>query len=226
MMALWLSRARLRRDTAATSSLARLLVPDGEGPRVAAGHRLVWALFADTPDRRRDFLWREEAPGRFMALSARPPTPVPDLFEVEARPFEPALAVGDRLGFTLRANPVVSRSGAPGQRGTRHDVVMDALRSLPREERAAARLEVATTAGLEWLQRQGVAHGFKPCTVGVDGYEPTRVPREKGRPIQFSQLEFTGMLTVTDPTTFLPALAGGFGRARAFGCGLMLIRRA
>ena len=56
MTALWLGRARLRRDTAATSALARLLVPEGGGARTAAAHRLVWALFADTPDRRRDFL--------------------------------------------------------------------------------------------------------------------------------------------------------------------------
>jgi len=34
------------------------------------------------------------------------------------------------------------------------------------------------------------------------------------------------VLTVEDPPLFLVALAAGFGRARAFGCGLMLIRRA
>lgn len=226
MTALWLSRARLRRDTAATGSLARLLVPEGEGPRVAAGHRLVWTLFADGPDRQRDFLWREEAPGRFMALSSRPPAPVPDLFDVECKPFEPALAPGDRLGFTLRANPVVSRGTGPGKRGKRHDVVMDALRHLPDKERAGARLGVAVEAGLTWLERQGKAHGFTPGSVGVDGYETMRVPRDdKKRPVQFSRLEFTGGLTVTDPASFLAALAAGFGRARAFGCGLMLIRR-
>ena len=227
MTALWLSRAGLRRDSAAIGSLALLLVPDGEGPRVAAAHRLVWALFADAPDRKRDFLWREEGPGRFMALSAREPAPVPDLFDVRTTPFEPALAVGDRLGFTLRANPVVSRPEAPGRRGKRHDVVMDALHPIPGPERAAARFGVATEAGLAWLGRQGAAHGFEPGQVGVDGYETMRVPREAGaRPLQFSRLEFTGSLTVTDPAAFLSALATGFGRARAFGCGLMLIRRA
>ena len=226
MSALWLSRARLRRDTAAIGSLARLLVPDGEGPRLAAAHRLVWAIFADTPDRQRDFLWREEAPGRFMALSARPPEPVPDLFDVDFKPFEPALAHGDRLGFTLRANPVVSRVATPGQRGKRHDVVMDVLRHVPEQDRAAARFEIATQAGLAWLTRQGAVHGFAPDHVGVDGYETVRVPRDEGRkPVQFSQLEFTGTLTVTDPAVFLSALATGFGRARAFGCGLMLVRR-
>lgn len=226
MTSLWLCRARLRQDTAAVGSLARLLVPDGGGARTAAAHRLVWALFADAPDRQRDFLWRQEGPGRFMALSARPPLPLSDLFEVECKPFEPALAAGDRLAFTLRANPVVSR-GAPGTRGRRHDVVMNALHDLPKGERAAARLPAVMDAGRAWLARQGAAHGFVPADgVGVDCYETVRIPRDKGDPLRFGQLDFTGVLTVADPATFLPALSNGFGRARAFGCGLMLIRRA
>ncbi len=233
MTALWLSRTRLRRDTAALGSLARLLVPDGEGPRTAAAHRLVWALFADTPDRTRDFLWREEGPGRFMALSARPPVPVPGLFEVEAKPFEPALSPGDRLAFSLRANAVVSRGTGPGKRGTRHDVVMDTLYRLPRDERAAARLGAVETAGRAWLARQGAAHGFVPADdTAVDGYETVRIARDGGgrekreAALRFGQLDFTGVLTVADPVRFLAAVTTGFGRARSFGCGLMLIRRA
>ena len=227
MTPLWLCRARLRRDTAALGSLARLLVPDGQGARMAAGHRLVWALFADGPERQRDFLWREEEPGRFMALSARPPTPMPDLFEVDAKPFEPALAAGDRLAFSLRANPVVSRSSGLGQRGKRHDVVMDALYAVPKGARAGVRLQVLVDAGGAWLARQGAAHGFVPEDgVAVDGYETIQIPREKDKPARFGQMDFTGRLTVTDPAAFLAALAAGFGRSRAFGCGLMLIRRA
>ncbi len=194
---------------------------------MAAVNRLVWALLTDGPDRQRDFLWREEGPGRFMALSTRPPTPMPDLFDVDAKPFEPALARGDRLVFSLRANPVVARVAAPGQRGKRHDVVMDALHALPQAQRAAARLGAVADAGQAWLERQGAAHGFTLAEgVGVDGYEPVRIPRDSGKPARFSQMDFTGRLTVTDPEVFLASLSRGFGRARAFGCGLMLIRRA
>ena len=227
MTALWLCRAKLRRDTAAVGSLARLLIPEEGGARTAAAHRLIWALFSDGPQRARDFLWREVQPGEFMALARRPPSPMPDLFVVEHQAFEPVLAPGDRLNFSLRANPVVARAAAFGQRGTRHDVVMDALHALPKGERAAARLDAIAQAGRAWLERQGNAHGFQPAEgVAVDGYEPVRIPRDSGRPAQFSQMDFAGRLTVTDPVAFLAALAAGFGRARAFGCGLMLIRRA
>jgi CRISPR system Cascade subunit CasE len=38
-------------------------------------------------------------------------------------------------------------------------------------------------------------------------------------------LDFEGMLVVEAPELFLASVAQGFGRAKAFGCGLMLIRR-
>jgi CRISPR system Cascade subunit CasE len=226
MTGLWLSRARLRRD-APVAALARLLVPDAAGARAAAAHRLVWALFADGPERQRDFLWREEAPGQFLALSARPPGNLDDLFELDFKPFAPALEPGDRLGFSMRANPVIARPAAPGQRGKRHDVVMDALYRMPAGERATTRMETVLAAGRAWLARQGTVHGFRPDPeVAVDGYETVVIPRDSGSPVRFGVLDFTGVLTVEDPQQFLAALAAGFGRSRAFGCGLMLIRRA
>jgi len=228
MNKLYLSRVRLRRD-APSVALARLLVPDGATARAAAAHRLVWALFADGPTRTRDFLWREENPGQFMLLSARAPVDAHNLFDIDPpKDFAPALAVGDRLGFTLRANPVVARSCTPGKRGKRHDVVMDLLRHEPREQRAAARPEAIIAAGRAWLARQGEAYGFASNgDAAVDGYEQVRIPRDKrGKPITFGRLDISGVLEVRDPDRFLAALASGFGRARAYGCGLMLIRRA
>ena len=224
MTPLWLSRVRLRQD-AAVKALAPLLMPSGRSG-AAAGHQMIWALFADGADRRRDFLWREEAPGRFLTLSARPPVSL-DLFEVSSKPFEPVLTAGDRLGFTLRANAVIARSAGPGQRGQRHDVVMDVLRTLPQGQRAEARLDAVLQAGRAWLARQGTTHGFVPeHGVGVDGYDRVRVDRDGAAPAVFGILELTGALHVQDPVRFTQAVATGFGRARAYGYGLMLIRRA
>ncbi|MCZ8146714.1 MAG: type I-E CRISPR-associated protein Cas6/Cse3/CasE [Roseomonas sp.] len=227
MTPLWLIRARLR-QTPSVAALAKLLVPEEAGEQVAAAHRLVWALLSDGPARQRDFLWRQDKPGQFMALSSRPPNPLHDIFEIESQDFAPALAAGDALRFALHANPVVARSEGPGQRGKRHDVVMDALHRLPAGvERAEVRLQKVVEAGGAWLARQGAAHGFRPLgEVGVDGYETIRIPRQGARPLHFSVVDFDGVLEVTDPARFLAALAAGFGRSRAFGCGLMLIRRA
>lgn len=231
MSTLWLSRVRLRRTDASVAALARLLVPEDGPARTAASHHVMWSLFSDGADRRRDFLWREEAPGRFLTLSARLPNAA-DLFEVDSKPFAPALAVGDRLGFALRANAVVARPPGPGQRGQRHDVVMDAIRGVPTGARAEARMGAVVTAGRAWLARQGKAHGFTPeADVAVDGYDRVTLPRPRGPdgkdapPAVFGIMDLAGALSVDDPARFTAALASGFGRGRAFGYGLMLIRR-
>lgn len=226
MNPLWLVRARLRQSPS-VAALARLLVPEGAGEQAAAAHRLVWALFSDGAERRRDFLWRQDRPGEFLALSPRPPNPLHDIFAIESQDFAPALAAGDWLGFKLHANPVVAQPQGKGQRGKRQDVVMHALHPTPAGERAPLRLDVTQQAGRAWIARQGVAHGFRPVgEVAVDGYETIRIARGKQAPLRFGVLDFEGVLEITDPAIFLAALAGGFGRARAFGCGLMLIRRA
>lgn len=225
MSARYLSRVRLRRTEASVAALARLLVPEDGPARTVAGHHLMWSLFSDGADRRRDFLWREESPGRFLTLSARLPDGT-DLFEVKSKPFEPALAVGDRLGFALRANAVVARPAAPGRRGQRHDVVMDAIRDIPKGARAQPRMQAVTSAGSAWLERQGKAHGFTPeAGVAVDGYDRVKLPRKGGAPAVFGVMDLTGALRVDHPALFTAALATGFGRGRAFGYGLMLIRR-
>ena len=227
-MTMFLSRVALRRDGSA-AALARLLVPQGGvAPRSAAGHHLLWSLFADSPERKRDFLWREEGPGRFITLSAREPVDAHELLSLESKPFEPMLRAGDRLRFALRANPVVALPGARGERGKRVDVVMRALYGVARgEQRLAARETIIPEAGRSWLAKQGERYGFAlEGEVGVDGYETIRLPRSGADPIRYGVLDFEGVLSVRDPAAFLTQLAEGFGRARAFGCGLMLIRRA
>ncbi|NVN10119.1 type I-E CRISPR-associated protein Cas6/Cse3/CasE [Nguyenibacter vanlangensis] len=223
----FLSRVALRRD-APIQALARLLVPEGEGARHGAAHHLLWTLFGDDPERKRDFLWRQVEGGRFMVLSAREPVDAHNLFDMETRPFDPVLNEGDRLRFLLRANATIDRK-APGRtRSQRHDVVMDALHRLSPGDRAAGRETVVAAALDAWLGRQGARAGFVPALpVTLTGCDVLRVPRSGGRgTASFGVVELTGELRVTAPQPLLAAIMQGFGRARAFGCGLMLIRRA
>jgi CRISPR system Cascade subunit CasE len=221
-----LARARLRRDQP-IEALARILVPEEPGARLGAAHSLVWALFADGLDRRRDFLWREMRPGEFLILAARPPADAHNMFDLEFKPFAPQLRPGQRVAFDLRANPVISVPEKPGQRGKRHDVVMHVLSKVARGERAAAREAAIHEAGTAWLARKGSAAGFSvdPSQLYIDGYDRVRIPRPDARAVIFSTLTFQGVLTVEDPAQFLAAVLRGFGAAKGFGCGLMLIRR-
>lgn len=221
----YLIHARLKRS-APLAALGPLLLPDDRSARAGASHRLVWSLFADNSEKPRNFLWREDAPGQFLILAPEPPRPS-DIFEVESKDFAPSLASGDRLRFLLRANATISRKTVPGDRGRRADVVMAAIHHHPRGARTEARRDAIETEGRGWLTRQGAAHGFiLPAAISVDGYNVLKLPRPNAKPIEIGTLDFEGMLEIADPAAFLAALAQGFGRARAFGCGLMLIRRA
>lgn len=222
---MFLSRARML-QAASVRALAPLLLPDDHSARALASHRMVWSLMADRPDRVRDFLWREEKPGAFLILGLRPAITDGGLFEVEHKSWAPALREGDRLGFTLRANPTIAQRIA-GKRGKRHDVVMHALHAMKEGGRAEQRPQAIVDVGTEWLASQGERHGFEPdkATLNVDGYDSIEIPRPQC-PATFGRMEFEGVLTVKDPARFLAAVTEGFGRARAFGCGLMLLRRA
>lgn len=187
-------------------------------------HRLIWSIFADDACRRRDFLWRRDGKGRFFTLSHRRPQPHA-LFETpEVKAFAPALASGDRLSFILRANATRDRARATQNR--RVDLVMDLMKDVPLPERASARPQLAEQAANDWFARQGSAHGFRPTALTVESYTTAVVPRQNQKPARFGFLDLSGSLEVLDPIVFSERLGNGFGRARAFGCGLMLIRRA
>jgi CRISPR system Cascade subunit CasE len=226
MSELFLSRISLRTDPS-VATLAPILLHSGGRHRSEASRRLMWTLFADHPDRTRDFLWREDEARRFYVLSSRPPLDRHALFTVETKAFEPALSSGDRLMFSLRANATVSRPRGDKRAGKRDDVVMAALSLVPQSERAGARQEIIRREGLAWLRRQGNAAGFSfdERDVAVDGYEPLTIRDSGSSALRLSVIEYDGLLTVSEPQAFLAKLAGGFGRGKAFGLGLMLVRR-
>lgn len=85
-------------------------------------------------------------------------------------------------------------------------------------------------SGLDWLEARAGKYGFSfdPGAVRVDGYLRHGVNKKAGRKtINFSTLDYTGMLTVVDPEQFqLTLFFHGIGPAKAFGCGLLLVRPA
>ena len=88
--------------------------------------------------------------------------------------------------------------------------------------------EIMQQAGFEWLAQKGEATGFSICAedIRADGYLQHRFEKTKGNyEIRISTLDFTGLLTVTDPDLFVRALFYGIGPAKGFGCGMMMIKR-
>lgn len=231
-MTLYLSRLTLRRN-APTRALTPLLDPPEPGQAADAHHRLMWSVFSDGAARERDFLWRYDGKGRFLTLSARTPAPN-DLFQPhETKVFEPTLNAGDRLQFKLRANATRDRAtagrGPKSQRKNRRvDIVMDRLyhEASGPESRSESRDRIAEAAAADWLTRQGASRGFRRHLTAVENYSTLNLGRRRRHGATLGILDLVGSIEVTRPQVFVPALARGFGRAKAWGCGLMLIRRA
>lgn len=202
-----------------------------------AEHQWLWKLFEAPPGTPRDFLYRRrdiDGLPRFYLLSRRPPEGSLPGWQARTAPYEPALRPGDRLRFELRANPTVARKS--GDKSKRHDVVMNAKRQLL-EQRGLQRWsdwnEPADRPALyqlvqehctAWLQRRAESHGFAldEATLSVEAYQQHELKRGS---LRFTSVDFTGELTVTDVAAFNAVLCEGLGHAKAFGCGLLLVRR-
>ncbi|MHB8249241.1 MAG: type I-E CRISPR-associated protein Cas6/Cse3/CasE [Acidithiobacillus sp.] len=199
-------------------------------------HQAIWKLFDLPPKEERvgqpaPFLFRAEQQDGlpvFYVLSAQCPQDRQDLWQVEAKRYTPNIQAGDRLAFKLRGNPIVTRHTA-GERGRRHDVVMDAKqrmdwKNLPESARPS-RAHLAYEAGVCWLRERQARLGvqFGDTELRVDSYRSWR--QRNGKGIALSTLDFEGHFRVIDPSRFLNALIGGIGPAKAFGCGLLLVRR-
>lgn len=217
--------SRIRVTANDPSKVLRILKADGY--RL---HQFLWDIFPNDPDAQRDFLFRrDETKGwpLFYILSARQPINNQGILEIESKMFAPQLRVGDCLGFSLRANPVRTRkTDDSNPKKRRRDDVVWCLKKRYEEENKArpSQAELAQQAGAAWINRQGERHGFNVHSVRVDSYLQHRISGGK-RNIRFSTLDFNGVLTVARPDDFYRALVHGIGPAKAFGCGLMMVRR-
>ncbi len=220
--------------------MSRLSLTGREAKRVLAGgeykhHQALWALFSDSPERRRDFVYRrmDGEPGlAFLAVSVRPPSDPSGAWVVETKEYTPLLYPGDRLRFSLRANPVRTGRNANGK-PARFDVVMDRKTAL-REKglksmEMPSQAQIAQEAGVDWItsRQEKIGLEVEPNGLRADGYRILEMPRGRGKgKVRIATLDFEGVCRVVDPGRLHKALFVGIGPAKAFGCGLLLIKRA
>lgn len=234
------SRLTLRRDAADIAPLLQVLQPSKSSDRLAVDHRLIWTVIP--PDVRTEveqsrtagtpksaFLWRADRQrGRYYLLGPKPLEDSP-FFTIETKPFVPVLSLGNKLAFDLRLNATVDRKVGEDGRGKavrqRCDVAMDLLKEEAKPDRAGSRMQLAEKAAYDWLTTRAAEHGFHLDKLTLEGYRAERFARRGGRFGTLGIFDLKGALTITEPNSFLARLRQGFGRGKAFGCGLMLIKR-
>lgn len=213
-----------------------------------AEHQWLWKFFPSGKDQARDFIFRRHEIGQmphFYIVSQRSPKVFSEAWQVQSRVYDPQLTEGQRLSFQLRANPVINKKNAEGK-SQRHDVVMQVKKQLLAEHGFGEEAkwadwkdesgkpllyELVQKHCAMWLDGVAKRNGFEIVRaadgislVQIGSYGQNKVSKS-GHDIRFSTVDFSGELLVTNPETLRQALFNGIGHAKAFGCGLMLVRR-
>jgi len=188
-------------------------------------HRLLWRFFpgearetrTGSEQERQGFLFRIEdqhigRPTRLLVQSRRAPVCVHDMALLGTREFNPVICAERRLAFVLTANPVknvidIERIAKPNKKSKRCRV------PIVKEEGQIAWLGHKLTAAAE------LEH------VTVLPHAPLYFKKHKhaGKLVACT---FEGTMRVLDAERLVGLLENGVGPAKAFGCGLLLVRRA
>lgn len=138
------------------------------------------------------------------------------------------------------------RAGEVKHKVIRHDVVMQAKKQLlaehgfnkeakwadwKDESNKPLLYELVQKHCAAWLDGIAKRNGFEITLTDedepqlqVDAYEQSKAGK-RDHNIRFSAVDFSGELRVTNSELFQLALLNGLGHAKAFGCGLLLVRR-
>ena len=130
---------------------------------------------------------------------------------IGTREIQPRPAAGQRLAFVLTANPIK----------TIVDAQLDA--KLGKQSGKCRVPLIKEEEQRQWLLRK-LADAGTVEAVSVLPHAPTYF-RKGSRGGKLVTVTFEGVLNVTNPDCLVGFLENGIGPAKAFGCGLLLVRR-
>ncbi|MDR4534009.1 type I-E CRISPR-associated protein Cas6/Cse3/CasE [Glutamicibacter sp. PS] len=181
-----------------------------EGPN----GRVLWRLDADSVERRL-YIVSPERPD-LSALAEQAGWETSPGRSADYGALLDTLKIGQQWNFRFRGNPV---------------------KSIRQEGRGKVVPHVTPSQQLNWLNSRGADNGFRVPQTEDDDWLATVTSRQDaafqradpnaGRPgrVTLRQAQFDGVLEVTDVARLRKALTHGIGRGKAYGCGLMTLRR-
>jgi len=206
-------------------------------------HQLLWNLFEGKSTRKNgkgkelaDFHYRADYPDKRLLVylvSDREPKNRDGIWDIQSRLYEPVIEKGQTWQFYLRVNPTISLYGRT--KNKRHDGLMHAKRllqqSFEEQNRTPDRYEIwaaQQSAAKDWLIKRESKIGayIDPANLIIDNYrQEIVVTNSSDDGIRFSSVDLTGLFTITEPEKLKEILFRGLGKSKAFGCGLMLVKR-
>ena len=148
---------------------------------------------------------------------------------LDSKPMPSEWQAGQRLGFEVRIRPTRRLKRTVDGDGKPRTVERDAflMQALDDTQETRSREEVYREWLSERLQRCGAARLKSPVSATLQSFQRTRAYRKRN--IIYSEgpdALMRGELVITDGKAFAALLAGGVGRHRAYGYGMLLLRPA
>lgn len=187
-------------------------------------HQHLWRLFpgearetrANSSEARQGFLYRIEAQStgrsaRLLVQSRSAPVPAVGLSLLGSKAFSPAPSDGQRLAFVLTANPVKTITDAQRESKSGKQSKKCRVPFIKEDDQR------------QWLARK-LADVAELENVELLPHAPLYF-RKGNRAGKLATCTFEGVLRVTAAESLALLLKNGVGPAKAFGCGLLLVRR-
>ncbi len=179
-------------------------------------HRTLWKLFPEDAQAERDFLFCLEKSERTGALiwmqsERRPAVSHNGAKILGCKEYQLKLQKDQRLRFLLVANPVKTIDDENGRTTEKGDIKKCRVPLIREEEQR------------DWLSRK-LKPAAEPEELLIDPRHPLYF-RKSGMSGKIKPVVFQGILKVAKPDALVELIGSGIGPAKAFGCGLMMVRR-
>ncbi|MCG2777812.1 MAG: type I-E CRISPR-associated protein Cas6/Cse3/CasE [Desulfobacterales bacterium] len=197
-------------------------------------HKKIWELVSRNENQKRDFLYRVEYDAyqniKHIYLLAPNQIASHNNLKIAVSPrYQPQIETGEYLYFKLRANPIIKRK--ENGKAKEYSLVMDAKHQFKKNgqnyQEQFSLDELIHDVGMKWLIRKGEQHGFSVKQFEVktnnDCEYSIKLPGKKVFTLR--TLDFEGKLKIVDADRFKKSLFNGIGSAKAFGCGMMMVKR-
>jgi len=190
----------------------------------------------------------------YYVLSILKPNLNHPFFTVETKAFNPSFFDGQRLAFELRANPVATLKDDNGKSSRHDVLMLAKKSMMAQGFDDAYSIDQAMfEAGVDWITHKARMQAWGVVihpNLELSAYAQHQLRRTKEdlgnqknldnknhadnktnatantktKLIQFSSLDYEGALEIQDASLFFEQMIKGFGKQKAFGCGLMLVR--
>jgi len=180
-------------------------------------HRFICDLFQHKKGIR-DLLFVVYSNKYYVVSDNLPQNFDPKIVHIRSKSYQPVVEKGCPLRFDVRL------TAEPRVKNVRTSLV-PAYKEKLGKNHSLRRDTLMHDAAVDWFSKHSMKYGFKVRDLFIQGFHKYKFKKSDGSPVDFDSLDIRGVLEVSSPAVFVSTLYRGIGKARAYGCGLMLVSR-